>query len=139
MAASIFALLGGLVALYLLLYGLHLSPLICPVAGCETVQNSPYSKLFGFPVAGYGLVVFIALLALALFGLYRERLGKLPIDRALLWLSGLGLIAYLPLTYLELFVIHAICFWCVVSSLMMLGVFCSALAGRPRSGRVMQP
>ena len=54
----------------------------------------------------------------------------IPIRSAILFLSSLGLLAYIPLTYLELFVIHAICFWCVTSSLMMLGLFLSALLVR---------
>jgi uncharacterized membrane protein len=130
MFVAVFALAGGLVALYLLLYSLGLSPLICPTTGCETVQSSLYSKLFNLPISLYGLAWFGLITALSLLGLWNDWAGPLRIQTLLIALTTLGLLAYVPLTALELFVIHAVCFWCVVSSLMMLGAFLAALAGR---------
>jgi uncharacterized membrane protein len=123
MLAAVFALLGTLIALYLLLHSLGVSSLTCPIAGCDKVQASEYSRFLGVPVAAYGLIGFSALLVIAIAGLWRSSLFGVPIRTALRVGSGLGLLAYLPLTYLELFVIHAVCFWCVTSSVMMLGVF----------------
>jgi uncharacterized membrane protein len=130
MLAATFALAGSLIALYLLLHDLGLSSMICPIAGCDKVQASEYSKWFGIPVAAFGLVAFIKLLGLSVIGLFNARVLNLPIRSLLVGISGLGLVAYIPLTYLELFVIHAVCFWCVTSSLMMLGVLLAALLGR---------
>ena len=127
MISASFALAGTLIALYLLLHDLGLSSIICPIAGCDKVQASEYSKWFGIPVAAFGLAGFVTLLGLSVTGLFTARVTGIPIRSAILSLSSLGLLAYIPLTYLELFVIHAICFWCVTSSLMMLGVFLSAL------------
>ena len=125
-----FALLGTLIALYLLLHDLGLSSIICPIAGCDKVQASEYSKWFGIPVAAFGLAAFISLLGLSVTGLFTPRVFEVPIRTLLVIISSLGLIAYIPLTYIELFVIHAICFWCVTSSLMMLGVLLAALWDR---------
>jgi uncharacterized membrane protein len=130
MFVAVFALAGGLVALYLLLYSLGLSPLLCPTSGCETVQSSPYSKLFNLPISLYGLAWFGLITALSLLGLWNDWAGGLRIQTGLIALTAIGLLAYVPLTAIELFVIHAVCFWCVVSSLMMLGAFLAALAGR---------
>ena len=130
MISATFALLGTLIALYLLLHDLGLSSIICPIAGCDKVQASGYSKWFGIPVAAFGLAGFVTLLGLSVTGLFTVQVTGIPIRSAILSLSSLGLLAYIPLTYLELFVIHAICFWCVTSSLMMLGVFLSALLVR---------
>jgi uncharacterized membrane protein len=130
MIAATFALIGTLIALYLLLHDLGLSSLICPIAGCDKVQASQYSKWFGIPVAAFGLAAFVMLLGLSVIGLFNSRVLKLPIRTLIVTISGLGLIAYIPLTYLELFVIRAICFWCVASSLMMLGVLLGALWDR---------
>ena len=127
MISATFALAGGLIALYLLLHDLGVSSLICPIAGCDKVQASEYSKWFGIPVAAFGLLTFIKLLGLSVMGLFTARAIGLPIRTLIIAVSGLGLIAYIPLTYLELFVIHAVCFWCVTSSLMMLGVLLSAV------------
>ncbi len=120
MAMTVFALLGTLVALYLWLYHLGLSPLVCPIAGCEKVQKSEFSSLLGIPVAAPGVVAFTGLFISSLAGVLRE---SLRIDRIVFISSSLGMLAYVWFTYLELAVIRAICFWCVVSSLMMLGVW----------------
>jgi uncharacterized membrane protein len=47
-------------------------------------------------------------------------------------LSGAGVAFAIYLTYLELFVIHAICRWCVGSAVIITGIFiCSLLGLRP--------
>jgi uncharacterized membrane protein len=86
------------------------SPVCGPLVGCETVQSSEYSEIFGIPVAllGAGFSAVLLLLALAWW-----RAGD---RRAILAAYGLGLFGILfvgYLTYLELFVIEAICAWCV--------------------------
>jgi uncharacterized membrane protein len=81
--------------------------------GCHTVQNSEYSELAGIPVAVLGLLAYAALLAAALL--------PGPLGRALGLFTavvGVGFSAYL--TYLELFVIDAICAWCVASAILIL-------------------
>jgi uncharacterized membrane protein len=127
MISATFALVGTLIALYLLLHDLGLSSIICPIAGCDKVQASQYSKWFGIPVAAFGLIGFIKLLGLSVIGLFKTQVLGMPIRSLLVTISSLGLLAYIPLTYLELFVIHAICFWCVTSSLMMLVVLLSSV------------
>lgn len=127
MISATFALAGSLIAIYLLLHDLGLSSIICPIAGCDKVQASEYSKWFGIPVAAFGLAGFVLLLGLSVTGLFTARVIGLPIQNMILTISSLGLFAYIPLTYLELFVIHAVCFWCVTSSLMMLGVLLSVV------------
>jgi uncharacterized membrane protein len=127
MISATFALVGTLIALYLLLHDLGLSSIICPIAGCDKVQASEYANWFGIPVAAFGLAAFLTLLGLSVSGLFMARVLRLPIRTVLVTLSSFGLLAYLPLTYLELFVIHAVCFWCVTSSLMMLGVLLSSV------------
>lgn len=127
MIVSVLALVGGLISLYLVLNHLGLAALACPIAGCDKVQASPYSSLLGLPLAAYGLVAFAALLTLGIVGLSGERAFGLRIQDAIIFISGIGIAAYLVLTYLEIFVIHAICFWCVCSSLSMLGSLVAAL------------
>ena len=80
--------------------------------GCETVAQSKYAQLAGIEVAYLGLGAYVALLGAALI---RGDLGRL--GGALAALVGFGFSAYL--TYLELFVIDAICQWCVASAVTM--------------------
>jgi uncharacterized membrane protein len=77
--------------------------------GCETVANSSYSHLAGINVAVLGIVGYVALLVCAVLPGDPGRVGGL-----LVALVGFGFSAYL--TYLELFVIDAICQWCVASA-----------------------
>jgi uncharacterized membrane protein len=101
--------------------------------GCEVVRESPYAWLLGVPIPIWGAVVYGAITGVALWLLARRRLGEW--GRLSLFALGLaGLLFSGYLTYLELFVIHAICRWCVGSALVMLALFLSTLL-LLRSGR----
>lgn len=80
--------------------------------GCETVANSHYSHLAGVNVAVFGIVGYVLLGGAALAGGDVARIAGFAIA-----LVGFGFSAYL--TYLELFVIDAICQWCVASAVLM--------------------
>jgi uncharacterized membrane protein len=80
--------------------------------GCETVQTSRYSEIAGVPVAALGLVAYAVLFISAVLG--GERAVLLGLFVALV---GVLFSAYL--TYLELFVIGAVCQWCVASAVLM--------------------
>jgi uncharacterized membrane protein len=80
--------------------------------GCERVQSSSYARLGGIPVALLGLGGYLAIAVALLAPGERARLAA-----AALALSGFGFSAYL--TYLELFVIDAICQWCVASAVLL--------------------
>jgi uncharacterized membrane protein len=77
--------------------------------GCERVQSSSYASLAGVPVAVLGLAGYVAIAIALLAPGERARVAA-----AALAVSGFGFSAYL--TYLELFVIDAICQWCVASA-----------------------
>jgi uncharacterized membrane protein len=85
-------------------------------SGCETVADSVYSDLAGINVAVIGIGGYVALLGAAVARGDAARFGGL-----MLALVGFGFSAYL--TYLELFVIDAICQWCVASAVLMTILF----------------
>ena len=89
--------------------------------GCETVQTSSYATILGVPVAVVGLMGYSGLLfSASLRGAAGVYLGFLVA------LVGTFFSAYL--TYLEVFVIHAICEWCVASAAVMVAaLLCAAL------------
>ncbi len=133
MAAALLALLGLIDGAYLTLH--HYRPSInlrCPVGGgCETVQGSAWSTLppggAGVPVALIGVVGYAVLLLLALVAFQRERIGPVAVPPLLLLVASGGLVFSLYLTFLQLFVIGAICFWCAMSALCELGIWLAAV------------
>jgi uncharacterized membrane protein len=54
-------------------------------------------------------------------------------------MSGLGVLFTVYLTYLELFVIHAICRWCVASGFIIVAILLAALLELRRQARAGSP
>jgi len=137
MGAALMSLLGLFVSAYLYLYKIgRIGTLACGTGGCETVQLSEWSRFAGVDVALIGLVGYALLFAVALAAL-RPGLAEREWPAALLTaLAGLGVLFTAYLTYLELFVIHAICRWCVGSALIITTLFMLGLLDlrRLRSG-----
>jgi uncharacterized membrane protein len=124
MAIALLSLLGVLVSAYLYLYKLgKIGSLACGAGGCEAVQLSRWSSFMGVDVALLGLVGYLGMLGLALAGLQPGLARRRGVAIALLAASGVGVLFAGYLTYLELFVIHAICFWCV-SSAVIVAIIC---------------
>ncbi len=115
------AILGSLVAAYLYSVESSGTLAVCgPIGDCNTVQQSSYAWLFGLiPIAGLGLLLQAVLLVLfaACFALS----GKASRIAAmlLLALSMAGVLFSIYLTYLEIFVIGAVCAWCLTSALIL--------------------
>ena len=66
MLAALVALAGMFVALYLTLYKLgYIGTLACAVGSCETVQTSKWATFLGFPVGGWGVAYYVAVLAVS--------------------------------------------------------------------------
>jgi uncharacterized membrane protein len=126
------ALTGLIISLYLAYQHYQgLPPYCAELSGCEVVAASPYSQAAGVPVAVFGAVIYISLLGL---GLLWHRSG---VDWALLGLYGLSLAGVFYsgyLTYVEVFVLNAICLWCVASAVVITGIFILSVAELRRIG-----
>lgn len=89
---------------------------------CETVANSPYAKIYGFPIAFLGLGAYLVIISL----LTLEKRGVFWIQNSPLIIFGMTLVGTLYsayLTYLEFAVIHAVCPYCIVSAIAMTLLF----------------
>jgi uncharacterized membrane protein len=117
---ALLALVGFFVALYLWLHALGWGgPLKCGTGACETVQTSSWAVFLGLPVAVYGVVGYLAIFVVAIAALRPAALPRQGWGVLLLGLATIGLVFTVYLTYLELFVIHAICRWCIGSAVII--------------------
>ena len=121
---GLLAFIGVFVSTYLTLYKFgYIGSLQCAVGSCETVNTSRWATFLGLPVAAWGLGFYVAALALVFVGIQERYADSRAVALALVVLTGWGVLFSSWLTYLELFVIDAICIWCVTSAVIVLVMF----------------
>jgi uncharacterized membrane protein len=105
-------------ALYLLTVHWGWWQAVCLGVGeCEVVNTSIYSQLFGIPVALLGAFTYAALLATSV--LIARAAFEEYARRAQFFIAALGVAFSVYLTYIEVFVLHTICPWCVLSAILL--------------------
>lgn len=137
MTVAVLALAGLFVSGYLLLYKLGVyGELVCGAGGsCGYVQASSYATFLGVPVAGWGTAWYAAVFLVALAGVQPRVAAAAWPGAALLVLAAGGVAFSAYLTWVELFVLEAICRWCVVSAVLALAIFLLVLPwGRLEGG-----
>ena len=126
---SMFLSIAGLIVAGYLTY-LHLSgstaALCAPGGGCDTVRTSRYSVVAGIPVAVVGLAGYLGMLAVLLLEEFDGPLADLT-PLLMFGFSLIGVLYSVYLTYLELFVIAAICPYCVASAVIVTLIFILAI------------
>lgn len=104
-------------------------PLPCTIFnGCETVLTSSYSVISGIPVALLGVFYYLTVFILLAYAIDTQKgvCAKLAMS-----LTPFGFLASLYFVYLQIFVIKAICLYCMVSATLstvllvlgMIGIF----------------
>lgn len=115
------AILGLLVSGYLFIEYVTGGPIVCGKWGsCEAVRASAYAYLLGLPTPAYGLI-FYSVLALGAILTTPTTAARLRLPLRLLTVIGVGTSIWL--TYIEAFVIHAWCIWCVASAVLTVLAF----------------
>ncbi len=95
-------------------------------SGCEAVKESVYAKLAGVPLPVLGLASYLSLLVLLLLQgqpAINQRGWTPYLALAIFGISLAGVLYSAYLTYIELYVIYAICWWCVASAIIMVAIF----------------
>lgn len=134
MAIAVVSLVGIFVALYLSMYKWGMTgALQCSIGGCEVVQNSPWSELFGRPVAEFGLAAYVFLLVVSLVGLQPRHANARWVALSIFLTAAAGVAFSGYLTYLEAFVIEAWCLWCVGSAILVTIIFFLSIPGLRRA------
>lgn len=111
---AIFGFIGFLDASFLTFEHYRGDPLPCVIfTGCDTVTTSQYATIGGIPVALLGAIYYLAIFVLTIA--YWDTKNPKFINTASL-LTFVGFFASIYFVYLQLFVIHAICLYCVISA-----------------------
>lgn len=115
----VLAVVGLLDSFYLTWIKLANQYAICgPIGDCESVNSSPYAEIAGIPIALFGAGAYLMILV---FLILEQRNGFWS-EFSTIFVFGLSLVGVLYsiyLTYLELFVIRAICPYCVLSAVVL--------------------
>jgi uncharacterized membrane protein len=127
-----FALLGFLDATYLTIKHYLGTPLPCSILhGCEIVTTSIYSVIAassngsgGIPIALLGALYYLTILTMVI--IYFDT-KKIAVLKAACRLSIIGFLVSLVLVYLQLFVLHAICLYCMFSATTSTLIFITAM------------
>lgn len=125
------SLIGIADASYLSYTALTGTPVACKIIeGCNTVAQSPYSKVAGVPLAVIGF--FYYLVALVGSIVLRRRYTKALRRFAVLW-GILGIMFSAYFVYLQAAVIGAFCIYCLISAActIMLCILSLGLIGKP--------
>lgn len=140
MSAALLSLAGLFISAYLYLYKIgRIGSLACGGGDCEAVQLSQWSRFAGVDVALIGVGGYIVLLALSLAALQPPLADRRWPTTLLVVLGGIGTLFTIYLTYLELFVIHAVCRWCVASAVIIVAILLAALLDQHRLTRIRNP
>lgn len=124
---QLLSVLGMFVAYYLFLYKIGDLINVCGPSGwddCGKVSGptAPYSSIGPIPVALIGLVGYITIF---LVSWLKDWIGIIDdyLPELMLGLTGLAFLFSLGLTLLEIFVIHALCRYCIVSAVIVTVMF----------------
>lgn len=118
------AIIGAINAIYLSWIKFSHNERLCApgIGDCYTVNTSRYSELYGIPVAIFGLATFLLIIAILILETrfsFLEENGYL----AIFGISLVGTIYSAYLSYLEEFVLHAWCPYCLLSAVLITIIF----------------
>lgn len=114
MIIRIFGIIGLIVSLYLIYAYDFSKSIVCVGSGCEIVANSSYSKFLNISLPYWGFLFYLSVIVLSFIK---------KLENFLLFILIVGAIFSIYLTIVELFIIKAVCIWCLISA------FCSWIMG----------
>lgn len=109
----ILSIIGTFVSMYLLLIKLSPAFAVCGLSSCDVVSDSKYGSFIGIPNSIWGIAFYMGTFLL----IAKNKL------KLLLFSTFCGVLFSIYLTYIEAFVIHAFCQWCLLSAWISLALF----------------
>jgi uncharacterized membrane protein len=120
-ALIVLGFLGIIISVYLTLKAHDPASVACSIGGsCEKVLSSKYAWLVGLPISAYGIFWYLAALILVYLTFIQQ--DGIPSYYTKTW-SAVGLLFSLGLLYVEAFIIHAYCTWCMASLVVVALIF----------------
>lgn len=114
---------GAVISAYVWYKQVTTGPVLCIGSGCAAVIRSPYGRLLGIPNGALGVGYFLSIALLPWL------LIRIPQVRVLaLATTFVALALYLYLAYLQIFVLRALCNWCLASAAITALVFLVMIA-----------
>ena len=111
--AALLSLIGLGDGIYLTVQHITGASLRCTIiSGCSEVLSSPYAQVGPVPLAAVGAAAYFVVFSLAILAAFRYPLVKLLLKIVL----GLMFLTTLWLLYLQAFVIHHFCQYCLLSA-----------------------
>ncbi len=89
--------------------------------GCDIIKSSAFSRIYGVPVPVLGLIGYLIIWILTLLRFDRSKI------KLIYFISVVGLSFSIYLTYIEFFILKAVCSFCIISAIVMLSIFISIL------------
>jgi uncharacterized membrane protein len=122
-ALLVLSLLGTGISGYLVYaHYFKIDPVCLPGAPCEVVLTTRYADMWGVPLSLLGMLMYLGLVVLNVWQLVKgEKAGLAAAGVYSLALAGTLFSLYL--LYLEAFVIHGYCTWCLASGVVILVTF----------------
>lgn len=122
MVFSVLGVAGVMVSAYVWYKQVTSGPVLCLGSGCAEVIRSRYGRLMGIPNGALGVAYFVSVVLIPLLDAYIPDLRPLAV-----LVTSLALVLYLYLTYLQFFVLRALCTWCLTSAGLTAAIFVTFL------------
>lgn len=125
--AALVSLIGLADAIYLTIEHLAGRSVQCTiVAGCSEVLGSSYATVFGIPLASIGALAYFTVFSCAILAVY----GYSSARTLLTFVVGLMFLATLWLLFVQAFILHAFCAYCLLSAIVTLTLTGIIIAAR---------
>lgn len=104
----------------------HYSSLVppCTLGGCEKVLTSSYAVVLGIPTSLWGMLYALFVFFLVLVFRHEPNRRRAVL---LVYILGAGLVGALGLVYLQAFVLHAFCQYCLIFEAIIVAMFLTSL------------
>jgi uncharacterized membrane protein len=130
---ALIALAGLADATYLTVSHLAGDDSVCGAShGCSTVLGSKYAVIAGIPTAAFGVLAYFGVFSAATLAAF----GYVSARKFLTWIVTAMFIATLWFLYLQAFVLHAFCPFCLFSAAVTFCIAGLTLGTPPASGEI---